>query len=210
VSRKGNQTSFENKKQYCQHLGGPPVNRQDSISQYHVRRSDSNYHVDNISNCEQATEPNKPEQLPELQRCEFHNEYCESDKCSSVKLVKPLDNDLHSEFFKHDSEPDKHTGNEVSKSLQRQGSVQQSTTNLTLNNQNDFEHSNSSLNAIKSIKHNTGVVTETSIAWKTPQHQDHAAVIDVPHKHGSTREKDGATFVTPSKSQYITEQLILS
>jgi len=205
VLRKGNQTSFKNKKQYHQDLGGPPANKQDTVSHYYVRRSESSNHVDNISNCEQATEPNKPEQLPELQRCEFHNEYCESDKSSSVKLVKPLDNDLHSELFKHDSEPDKCTGNEVSKSLQRQSNVQLSTTNFALSN--DFEHINSSLGAIKS-KHNTGVVTETPAALKTPQHQDHnwtrdnAAVIDVPHKHGKTGEKDEVTFVAPSKLQY--------
>ena len=209
VSQKSNQTSFKNKKQYHQHLSGNfqlSIVKQD-VNHYHVRRSDSTHHVDSIVDCEQATEHNKPEQLPELQKCDFRNEYCESDKCSDVKLIKPLDNDLHSELFKHDSEPDRCTRTEAPKSLQRQDSVQLNTTRVALNNQDDFEHHPSSSNAFKS-KHKAGTVTETSTAMKTPQYQDHnwtrdnAVVVDVPHKHDNTREKHDAAFAAPSKPQY--------
>ena len=186
-----NQASSKHKKVFHQLLSG---NFQPSIT------DGCN---DILVDCEQATE-HKPKLCHQH---DFFNDYCESDKCSSGRITKTLNNPLHSEFSKHDGDHDRCTKTEVPRSLQRQDSLQQNTACWALNNQTDVDHYPVSSNTINS-KYQTGTVTETTNT-KASQYQDHiwtrdnAAIIDVPYAHHEkTIQKNEGILAVPSKPQY--------
>ena len=151
---------------------------------------------DILVDCEQATEHNKPKLCHQH---DFFNDYCESDKCSSGRITKTLNNPLHSEFSKHDGD---HVKTEVDKLIHRQDSVQQNANCLALNDQTDVEHYPGSSNTINS-KYQTGTVTETTTKASHIWSRDNAAVIDLPYTHPEkTMEKNEGILAVPSKPQY--------
>ncbi|XP_065897065.1 serine/threonine-protein kinase pakF-like isoform X3 [Dysidea avara] len=216
---KDNQRSSRNKKQSKPALlttsFQPSLATQDGGSHRHVGRV-VNIHIDSTPDCAQALEYCfEPEQPDTLQKCDFINAECEPDKhgsaaTSTTAAAKSIQRDhlqLHSDFLDNDCVPGGNSGTEPAKSVQKKDDTQLDTVNLAWNNQNSIDCHPSYSNTIKS-RHKTGIVTDTSTAMKTPQYQDHnwtrdnAVVVDVPHKHGKTKEKNEATFVAPSKPQY--------